>query len=110
MQAAHARGASFIALSGTAEPQLHCCQVLLRWVEEYGPNIALRLAWVNVLVITEVRTAPIPTDRASQRPSVAGCAVSQDAVRAQLEEKVLFDISLRCRRHQWQDAISSVCS
>ena len=26
-------------------------------MEEYGPNIALRLAWVNVLVITEVRTA-----------------------------------------------------
>ncbi len=44
---------------------------MLRWVEEYGPNIALRLAWVNVLVITEVRATRIPARRALVRPSLA---------------------------------------
>ena len=45
--------------------------MILRWVEEYGPNIALRLAWVNVLIITEVRAK----DNLANVLSIAQCSV-----------------------------------
>ena len=64
LRVAHTReNAIVVTMLTVIESQSHRCQVMLRWVEEYGPNIALRLAWVNVLIITEVW-------------SVAGCTVT----------------------------------
>ena len=53
---AHASG----VLNELNNPGRH--KVLTRWVRELGPNIYFRLAWMNMLVVTEVLRCPMSFD------------------------------------------------
>jgi hypothetical protein len=43
------------AIADANTPDRH--RVMLRWIDELGPNVAARLLWLNMLIVTEARRA-----------------------------------------------------